>query len=145
METYEVTQALMSVGTVYNVPRPRTDETLCTVRGELVSTTPKLRLVEGTEGKAIADLTANFIKTKYDIRRNGQLLGALVFPAVAFKKTLTLTVGDSEYRADGVFKGVFRPPDHGSVANASHSRQLQPRPRAGGREWDLTIIRRGRA
>ncbi len=109
METYEITQALMSVGTVYHVRRPRTEETLYTVRGELMTSTPKFHLVEGDQGKAIADLTANFIKTKYEIRVGSKLLGSLVFPAVAFKKTLTLTVGDEEYKADGgVFKGVFQ-------------------------------------
>lgn len=109
METYEVTQALLSVGTVYHVRKPRTDDALFTVRGELMSTTPKFHLVEGDQGKALADLTANFIKTKYEIRADGHVLGSLVFPAVAFKKTLTLTVGEDEYLADGgVFKGVFQ-------------------------------------
>ena len=110
METYEVTQVLLTVGTVYHVRKPRTEETLFTVRGELMSTTAKFHLVEGDSGKARADLTANFIKTKYEIRdTDGKVLGALVFPAVAFKKTLTLTVGETEYEADGgVFKGVFQ-------------------------------------
>jgi uncharacterized protein YxjI len=109
MESYEVTQALMSVGTVYHVRRPRTDKALYTVRGELMSTSPKFHLVEGDDGKEIGNLNANFIKTKYDIHGDGKLLGSLVFPAVAFKKTLTLTVGEQEYLADGgVFKGVFQ-------------------------------------
>lgn len=109
MESYEVTQALLSVGTVYHVRKPRTEEALYVVRGELMSTTAKFHLVEGSDGPVVADLTANFIKTKYEIRSAGVLLGALVFPAVAFKKTLTLTVGDVEYLADGgVFKGVFQ-------------------------------------
>ena len=109
MESYEITQAVLSVGTVYHVRKPRTEATLFTIRGELMTTAPKFHLVEGESGKALADLTANFIKTRYDIRSDGKLMGALVFPAVAFKKTLTLTVGDSEYTADGgVFKGVFQ-------------------------------------
>lgn len=109
MESYEVTQVLLTVGTVYHVRKPRTEETLFTVRGELMSTTAKFHLVEGDAGKPRADLTANFIKTKYEIRADEKVLGALVFPAVAFKKTLSLTVGDQEYEADGgVFKGVFQ-------------------------------------
>jgi uncharacterized protein YxjI len=118
MESYEVTQVLLTVGTVYHVRKPRTEETLFTVRGELMSATPKFHLVEGDSGKARADLTANFIKTKYEITKEGELLGALVFPAVAFKKTLSLTVGEAQYVADGgVFKGVFqcKKPD-GTVA-----------------------------
>jgi len=110
MDQFEVTQALMSVGTVYHVRKPRTEAALYTVRGELMSTTPKFHLVEGDDGKKLADLTANFIKTKYEIHgEGGGLLGTLQFPAVAFKKTLTLTVGSDEYEADGgVFKGVFQ-------------------------------------
>jgi uncharacterized protein YxjI len=109
MESYLVTQAVLSVGTVYHVRKPRTDPTLFTIRGELMTTTPKYHLVEGDSGKALADLTANFIKTRYDIRSGSKLMGALVFPAVAFKKTLTLTVDEVEYTADGgVFKGVFQ-------------------------------------
>lgn len=118
MESYEVTQVLLTVGTVYHVRKPRTDEALYTVRGELMSTTPKFHLVQGDQGAAVADLTANFIKTKYEITSEGKVLGSLVFPAVAFKKTLTLTVGDVEYQADGgVFKGVFQcKTSDGSVA-----------------------------
>jgi uncharacterized protein YxjI len=109
MESYEVTQALLSVGTVYHVRKPRTEDLLYTVRGELMTSTPKFHLVEGDQGKALADLTANFIKTKYEITAEGKALGSLVFPAVAFKKTLTLTVGEDVYEADGgVFKGVFQ-------------------------------------
>ena len=118
METFEVTQALMSVGTVYHVRKPRTEKALYTVRGELMSTAPKFHLVEGEEGKELASLTANFIKTKYEIHADGKLVGTLVFPAVAFKKTLTLSVGDEEFQADGgVFKGVFQcKKSDGSVA-----------------------------
>ena len=109
MESYEVTQVLLTVGTVYQVRKPRTEEAIFTVRGELMSTTPKFHLVEGDQGKLRADLTANFIKTRYEIQAEGKVLGNLVFPAVAFKKTLTLTVGADEYLADGgVFKGVFQ-------------------------------------
>lgn len=110
MDQFEVTQALMSVGTVYHVRKPRTETTLYTVRGELMSTTPKFHLVEGDAGKELAGLTANFIKTKYEIHgEGGKLLGTLQFPAVAFKKTLTLAVGGEVYEADGgVFKGVFQ-------------------------------------
>src|SRR3954468_12429138 len=109
MESYEVTQVLLTVGTVYHVRKPRTEEALFTIRGELMSTAPKFHLVEGDAGKTRADLTANFIKTKYEIRGDGKVMGSLVFPAVAFKKTLTLTVGEQSYLADGgVFKGVFQ-------------------------------------
>lgn len=109
MEAYEVTQALLSVGTVYHVRRPRQEELLYTVKGVLMSPTPRFHLVEGEAGKELGQLSANFIKTKYEIQADGKVVATLLFPAVAFKKTLTLAVGDDEYEADGgVFKGVFQ-------------------------------------
>jgi len=99
----------MSVGTVYHVRRPREDALLYTVRGELMSPTPKFHLVEGEAGRELALLHANFIKTKYEVLIEGTSRASIVFPAVALKKTLTLVVGAEEYAADGgVFKGVFR-------------------------------------
>ncbi|MBN9159367.1 MAG: hypothetical protein BGO98_39080 [Myxococcales bacterium 68-20] len=109
MVTYEVTQAFLSVGTVYHVRKPREEDVLYTVRGVLMSPTPKFRLVEGDDGKEVGALTGNFIKTKYEISDESKVVGSLVFPAVAFKKTLTLTVGEDVYEADGgVFRGVFQ-------------------------------------
>jgi uncharacterized protein YxjI len=109
MEVYEVTQALLSVGSVFHVKKPHEESVLYTVRGELMSSSPKFHLVKGEEGEPLADLTANFIKTKYEIKNGDTTLASLVFPAVAFKKTLTLTVGDTAYEVDGgVFKGVFQ-------------------------------------
>lgn len=109
METYEITQALMTVSTVYHVRKPREDAVLFTVRGELMSASPRFHLVEDEHGEHVADLSANFIKTRYEVRRGDDLLATVVFPAIAFKKTLTLTAGESTYEADGgVFKGVFQ-------------------------------------
>ncbi len=109
MQTYEVTQALMTVGTVYHVRKPREEAILFTVKGELMSPTPKFHLVKGDEGEEVGLLTGNFIKTKYEMSGDGKVLGSVVFPAVAFKKTLTLTLGDETYLADGgVFRGVFQ-------------------------------------
>jgi uncharacterized protein YxjI len=115
MATFELTQALLTVGTIYHVRKPREDAVLYTVRGVLMSPTPKFRLVEGDDGEEIGVLSGNFIKTKYEIHAAASgdgvlgVIGALVFPAVAFKKTLTLTIGDATYEADGgVFRGVFQ-------------------------------------
>lgn len=109
MATYEVTQALLSVGTVYHVRKPREEDILFTVQGGLMSPTPKFRLLEGQGGREIATLTGNFIKTRYEINDESQVVASIVFPAVAFKKTLTLTVGEDVYEADGgVFRGVFQ-------------------------------------
>lgn len=109
MVAYEVTQALLSVGTVYHVRKPREEDVLYTVRGVLMSPTPKFRLVEGDDGKEVGTLTGNFIKTRYEVHTESDVVASLVFPAVAFKKTLTLTVGSDVYEADGgVFRGVFQ-------------------------------------
>lgn len=109
MTTFEVTQAFLNVGTAYHVRKPREHDVLFTVRGVLTSPSPKFRLVEGDNGKEVGVLTGNVVKTKYEINDGSRLLGSLVFPAVAFKKTLTLTVGDDVYEADGgVSHGVFQ-------------------------------------
>lgn len=109
MESYELTQAVMNAATVFQVRKNRTDEPLYTIRGEIVATAPRYHLLEGDGGNEVAELAANFIKTRYEIRSGGKQLGLVVFPAVAFKKTLVLTVGDDQYTADGgVFKGVFQ-------------------------------------
>jgi hypothetical protein len=81
---------------------------LYTVRSVPASPTPNFRLVKGDDGSEVGLLTGNFIKTEYEVRDGPTLLGRLVFPAVAFKTTLTLTVADGVYEADGgVFRGVF--------------------------------------
>lgn len=113
MLQFEVTQALMSVGTVYYVRKPREEAALYTVRGVLMSATPKFRLVEGEDaakdGKELGTLTGNFIKTKYEISDETKAVASLTFPAVAFKKTLTLVIGSETYDADGgVFRGIFQ-------------------------------------
>src|ERR1700722_6228784 len=105
-ETYQVTQLLMAVGSVYQVRLPEADDVLMTVKGSLMSPTPKFMMVKGTEGPDIASLTGNFIKTKFKIASaDHQELGALSFPAIAFKKTLVLTVGGRGYTAGGGLMG----------------------------------------
>jgi uncharacterized protein YxjI len=119
METYEVTQVLMAVGSVYEVRVPHAEAVLMTIRGTLMSPTPKFTMMQGAEGAELASLTGNFIKTKFQIRgADKQEMGALSFPAVAFKKTLVLTVGGRGYTADGgIMGGTFRCVDNeGTVA-----------------------------
>ena len=111
MEAYEVTQVLMTVGTVYHVRKARSPDPLFVIKGEMMASTPKFHMLahEGIgDGRNLADMSANFIKTKYEVHADGALVGSVTFPAVAFKKTLTLHVGEDVYEADGgVFKGVF--------------------------------------
>ncbi len=115
MEAYEVTQVLMTVGTVYHVRSSRTPGALFVIKGEMMASTPKFHMLahDGTEAeseaKSVADLSANFIKTKYEVHADDALVSTVTFPAVAFKKTMTLQVGENAYEADGgVFKGAFR-------------------------------------
>lgn len=117
MESFEVTQSLLSVGTHYQVRRRRSEDELYVIRGELMSTTARFRLApapgleDSPEGvkAGVAELSANFLKTRYEIVERETVIATLVFPAVALKKTVVLTVGDKTYEADGgVFRGVFR-------------------------------------
>jgi uncharacterized protein YxjI len=128
MEAYEVTQAMLSVGTVYHVRRPRQEELLYSVKGVLMSPTPKFHLVEGESGKELGQLVGNFLKTKYEVQSDGKTLATLTFPAVAFKKTLTISIGETEYTADGgVFKGVFQCKDKDGGVMLEISKELSLR------------------
>jgi uncharacterized protein YxjI len=118
-ETYQVTQLLMAVGSVYEVRSPDSEDVSMTIKGTLMSSTPKFTLVKGSEGSEVASLSGNFVKTKFQIvGADGKELGSLAFPAVAFKKTLVLTVGGRGYTADGgLLGGVFKCVDNeGNVA-----------------------------
>ena len=79
MLSYELTQALMSVETVYHVRAPRAEDVVYTVRGVLMSPTPKFHLVEGEGGNELGVLTGNFLKTKYEISESSRALANIVF------------------------------------------------------------------
>src|SRR3984957_21059747 len=106
MKKYQVTHILMAVGSVYQVRLPESEDVLMTIKGSLMSPTPKFLMVKGSDGAELASLTGNFIKTKFRIAgADHQELGALSFPAIAFKKTLVLTVGGRGYTAGGGLMG----------------------------------------
>jgi len=110
METFDVTQVVMTVGSTYQVRTLGDDKISMTVKGTLMSPTPKFQLVTGEDGSELATLTGNFIKTKFQMRgAEKEELGNLSFPAIAFKKTLVLTVGGRGFTEDGgLMGGVFR-------------------------------------
>lgn len=116
MLSFEVTQALLSVETVYHVRHPRAEDVVYTVRGVLMSATPKFHLVEGENGRELGVLSGNFLKTRYEVSDGTKPLANIVFPAVAFKKTLTLAMGEEVFEIDGgVFRGVFRAEREGEL------------------------------
>ena len=60
-----------------------------TIKGTLMSPTPKFTMVKGADGQELASLTGNFIKTKFQIRgADKQEMGALSFPARSTAVTL---------------------------------------------------------
>lgn len=109
MAMFEITQALMSVSTLFHARAQGADDVVYTVRGDLVSPVPRFALIKGEEGDKVAALAGNFVKTKFDIEVGGAVAATLTFPPVAFKKKFTLRVGDTEYAVDGgIFQGLFQ-------------------------------------
>jgi uncharacterized protein YxjI len=110
METYQVTQKILSFGPTYQVRKPASSDVQATVKGKLLTATPKLSMVEGTEGSEIASMKANFLKTKFQIfGPDKKEVGSLAFPLIALKKSFVLTLGDKEYKAEGgILGGRFK-------------------------------------
>jgi len=110
MEIFEVSQVVMTIGSTYLVRLQPSDDVIMTIKGSLMSSTPKFSLVQGADGPELASLVGNFIKTKYQILdAEKKPLGNLLFPAIAFKKTLVLTVNGRGYTADGgIMGGSFK-------------------------------------
>jgi uncharacterized protein YxjI len=127
METFEVTQVVMTVGSTYQVRSPGSEKVVMTVKGTLMSATPKFQLVSDDDGPELAVLTGNFIKTKFHLRgADKQELGSLSFPAIAFKKTLVLTVGARGFTADGGLMGnVFRCVDNDGKVGIEISKKTE--------------------
>jgi uncharacterized protein YxjI len=110
METYQVTQKVLSLGPTYQVRTPPSDEVKATVKGKLLTAAPKLSMVEGNEGNEIASMKANFLKTKFQIFGADKTeVGTLAFPLIALKKSFVLTLGEHEYKAEGgILGGHFK-------------------------------------
>ena len=110
MDIYEVSQVVMTIGSTYQVRVPPSEDVVMTVKGSLMSSTPRFSLVEGTDGAELGSLTGNFIKTKFQMKgAEKEELGNLLFPAIAFKKTFVMTVGGRGFTADGgLMGGAFR-------------------------------------
>ena len=114
-KTIHVTQRLMSVSAQYDVVTTG-EEAQFVVRGEFMTTTPKLELFD-KDNTLVAGLKGNVLKTKFAIRgAKNEELASLNFSAIAFRKTFTMTVGTKGYHANagvvGVVKDIFECKDN---------------------------------
>lgn len=106
MQSYEVSQKILSIGATYEVRASGNESILNTVKGKVLSATPKLTMVEGKDGGEVAKIKGNFLKTKFQISdANGQPVATLSFPLIALKKTFTLNLGGKQYKASGGLTG----------------------------------------
>ena len=131
MESYELTQKILSWGPSYEVKNPLLpgDDVLVTIKGKLLSASPKLTMVEGTDGAPAASMKGNFMKTKFECFDAGEKpIGTLSFPMLAFKKGFTLAANGQEYKADGGFLGgEFKCTDAGGNVVMTIAKQLSLR------------------
>ena len=104
MQTYTVTQKIISIGATYQIRSGESKDVLMTVKGKILTFTPKLEMKKGTEGEIINRLKGNFTKTKFSMEdMNANEIANIQFPYIAFKKRFSLTIGDKTYNAQGSF------------------------------------------
>lgn len=102
MQSYTVTQKLISLSATYLVKEGQSDDIIMTIKGKLLSFTPKLEANQGSDGPLVATLVGNFLKTKFDILANGEnLIGSVTFPFFSFLKSYTLHLGEVSYKSKG--------------------------------------------
>ena len=102
METYVVSRKILSWGPTYEVTASGSEDVLLTVKGKLVTATPKLTMVKAAEGEEVAHMTGNFLRTKFEMTlANKEKLADLTIPTIAFKKSFTLNMGGQDYKAAG--------------------------------------------
>lgn len=106
MQAYEVSQKILSIGATYEVRQSGADQILNTVKGKVLSATPKLTMVDGKDGAEVAKIKGNFLKTKFQISdASGNTVGTLTFPLIALKKSFTLDLNGKQYKAQGGLTG----------------------------------------
>lgn len=102
MKNLTVTQKILSLGATYKVKDNNTENLLLTVKGKIITVTPKLNAYEGESDKIVATVKGNFFGTKFDIYDESETLAASIkFPFLSFLTKFTLTIGNSEYKASG--------------------------------------------
>lgn len=107
MQTYELTQKILSLGPTYEVQGR--DGTPLTIRGKLLSASPMLSINAGVDGPIVGSMKGNFTRTKFECKTaDDVLVGSISFPMIALKKTFTLETAGRKYEADGgYFAGEF--------------------------------------
>ncbi|CAN5151028.1 hypothetical protein BH09MYX1_BH09MYX1_42620 [soil metagenome] len=122
MATIEITQRLMSMSAEYDVRKDKSETPTQFVKGELITTSPMLRLRDTKSKDLIATLKGNVLKTRFQIRSPKDDELALVnFSAVAFRKTFTMSVNGKGFHASagvvGVVKDIYECKDNdGKIA-----------------------------
>lgn len=108
-ETFEITQRLGALASIYDVVKIGEPEPIITIKGSFATATPKFELIENKENKVTALLKGNVVKTKFQIMTDkGAELATLNFAAVSLTKSLTMTVGSKGYHAKGgILGGTF--------------------------------------
>jgi len=107
MAEFEISQKLLSIGATYQVFKAGDSEPAYTVKGKLLTLTPKLTMVEGSDGPVVAQMTGNLFKTTFTMTDNqGGVQAVLTFPFFVFlKKSFNLECGGQSYPAAGGFTG----------------------------------------
>jgi uncharacterized protein YxjI len=112
METYELTQKVLSFGPAYEARRTDRAEPPIAIKGKILTVSPRLSMLGGESGGEVASLAGNFSKTKFDcFDAQKNCIATLRFPLFAIKKGFTIDVSASaggaarQYKADGGFLG----------------------------------------
>lgn len=109
MSTYEITQRLMSVSAEYDATKSGDAEPMWLVKGELMTTSPTLRLMPAKSKDIVARLQGNVLKTRFQVRGpRDEEVATINFSAVAFRKTFTMTVGSRGYHASAGVIGMVK-------------------------------------
>ncbi|MBN1412406.1 MAG: hypothetical protein JW969_16280 [Spirochaetales bacterium] len=103
MELLTVTQKLLAIGATYLVKKQGEQEVLNTIKGKILTLSPKLEMKRGAdEGELTHILKGNFLKTLFTIEDNlGTVIATIKFPLIAVFKKFSLMIGEKAYNAQG--------------------------------------------
>ncbi len=109
MATLEITQRLMSVSAEYDVREAGSKVSIQRVKGELMTTSPLLRLRDAISKDLVLTLSGNVLKTRFQIRSpKDDELALINFSAVAFHKSFTMSVHGTGFHASADVVGIIK-------------------------------------